>query len=187
MSFRGIATFVVCLVAASCSTPTQPARSPGSPATQDVGLAAGQSTKSLEAIESGRSRDPQMSGAFRQDEFVISVHGVRLVPGLFVETFYDVDPECQWPLGWAGGMDFHASADGKLWDSRNVGEFTTRYRALAEIKDHGNGFTHTVQLSAMDNPKQITFAIVLWNPDGYFFRAFGRADCRRCTEVDASR
>jgi len=169
----GILGLLLVFILISCSMPTQPVPSQVSVARQIAPGAATKPAASLDVAEFD-SQTPQVSGAFRHDEFVITVHGIRLVPGLFVETFYDLDPQSQWPLNWAAGTDFFASADGKLWDERNLTSFTTKYVGLARVRDQGNGFVHAVPLSAMDNPKVITFAITVWSWDGYYFRAFGR-------------
>lgn len=178
----GIAALLVSLTLAGCSTPTQPLPSLASIAKQGVPRATG----SLGGTESDRSQASQVSGALRHDDFVITVHGVRLGPDMFVQATYDLNPESPWPAGWAGGMDFLTSLDGRLWEILQDTIFEDT-GAVAMLKDNGSGFSYSVPLSAMHEPAgPITFAIIVASYDGsYYFRAFGRAECRQCARVAA--
>jgi len=173
------------LVLAGCSAPTEPIHE--SLSEGDLS-GAGAAFGLVNSTEAARSQEPWVSGAFRHNDLVITVHGVRLNPDLFVQATYDLDPESPWPMGWAEGMDFLTSVGGRLYEgSENTG-------AVAVLKATGEGFTFSVPLSAMHDPTgPITFAIIVCScnggygtdlPDqGYYFRAFGRAECRQCTKV----
>src|SRR5258706_11895841 len=102
--FYRSAALLMSLTFAGCSTPTQPLPSPGSPSGQDVPRAVPQPIGSLGRTEGDRSQTREVTGAFRHDDFVITVHGVRLGPQMFVQATYDLDPESQWPLNWPVGM-----------------------------------------------------------------------------------
>jgi len=109
-----IAATVVSLTLAGCSTPTQPLQSAALLAKQGVPRSVSQSTGSLGGTDGDRSHDPRATGAFRHDDFVITVHGVRLLPDYRVYAAYDVDATGQGPLEWAN-VDFVTTEDGKLW------------------------------------------------------------------------
>jgi len=170
-----------------CSQPTKPVFSPATPAPHDAlrlsaarEEAAHQIPGMTASLEFGRPREAQVSGAFRQDDFVITVHGLRLGADYFVQGVYELDGEPQWPIGFAGGLDFYTSPDGRLWEA--IQEWFENTGAVARLKVNGNGFTYAVPLSAMHEPSgPITFAILVGSYSGsFFFRAFGRAECRQC-------
>src|SRR5262249_9041901 len=117
---RFVATVLVSLVLAGCSMPSQPVRE--SLLGSDRSRETARPTVLVNSTEADRSQGPWVSGAFRQDNLVITVHGVRLSPDLSVQATYDLDPGSPWPTGWAEGMDFLTSVDGRLWEgSENTG------------------------------------------------------------------
>jgi len=193
---NGLAAIALSLVFAGCSMPTQPIESRQSPSGDDLLQGVAQSTVLLNSTEAGRSQAPSVSGSFRQDDLVIMVHGLRLNPGLFVQATYDLDPESSWPIGWAAGMDFLTSIDGRLWEEIPGSSLPENTGAAAMLRETGEGFSYSVPLSAMHDPAgPITFAIIVGSYGGgyatddptdqpYYFRGFGRAECRQCTNID---
>lgn len=178
---RIIAVLLVAVAIMGCSKPTQPLQPPASLVGSVAPGASTQPAGVLHGIENGRSQAPQVSGAFRHDDFVITVHGVRLGPASMVQATYDLDRNSKWPLGWPDGMDFLTSMDGRLWEDLHNGTFfPVNTGAVARLRDGGEGFTYSVPLSAMHEPTgPITFAIIVGGYSSYYFRAFGRAEFGR--------
>ena len=179
---RSVAPLVASLALASCSTPTQPLHSQSALVASVAPMTStGPPTEMLEGVGNGQSQPTHVTGAFRDDAFVITVHGVRLQADYLVHAGYDVDPESQGSLDPAN-VDFIASG-GKLWPA-HPSDFTTHYLALVTLKEVGNGFTYSVPLSAMNEPTgPIAFAITVQSYEGtFYFSTIGWAECRQCAK-----
>jgi hypothetical protein len=180
--FTSITALCVGLASASCMQTTEPTHPSAVASRQSPAIPSA----SLSEATLGRREEGQVSGAFRHGDFVITVHGVRLRPDMYVGATYDLDPESQWPVGWAAGMDFLTSIDGRLWEFVQEWDvLPVNTGAVAQLKENGNGFTYSIPLSAMHDPSgPITFEIAVANyPGSFFFQAFGRSECRQCPEV----
>src|SRR5262245_59155750 len=193
MSFRMTTIAALCLsfASAGCVQTTEPIHTRGRQTATPSAASAKPPVQLLrrheEALSPWIENQVRASGAFHQGQFVITVHGHRLGPERDrLQALYELDGE-PWPTNYPSGMDFY-TIGGDLWEVPKDGSSWVNTGAVALLKETGNGFTYSVPLSAMHDPTgPITFAVVAGIPGSYptrlAFRAFGRAECRQCSEA----